>query len=724
MAGIIKALISSLGLRGRILGQFVNSTPWITTDRNITSEQLLRRVVGDVYACVSIVGAAVAESAKPELYVKKAANGRKYLNQTRSLSSKECRDFERRGHVGVDAQQVERVEDHPLLDLLHTINPMPFVGPYEFFEQASMYSDTARFFALIVKDGRGMPVEMWTLPPGPMKPKMDGNNLISHWEYHTGGTPIRFETDEILLHRRSGPATSQVELIMGFPPLQAVFDTSDTATKLTELLNNTITNRAVPPTIITVQGANREKITRVEKAWNRALSGRNSGSNAFVPDTISVQPVGWSNHDLEHSKLLKDIRERICNVFTVPVNFMTDASSNRANSEAGVYKMMRFAVRPRLRRLADTLNQTLVPMFDDSNVLIISFPDPVPEDEELTIKRNVAYVGSGIWTPNEARETEGNEPLPGGDELKPNQPQQFGGFGGPPSQDDQAKQHRSGTDCECNPQVISKQHDGPGEKPQAPGLRAALVRIFQRQLAEILGNFKSGSTDITTKDERPIALLGTNEFDRLILDLDTADVSVIKDTQVFLNAQIELGVANGSQQMRALGFAFELKPEAAIEFVRTEQAAFIRRFATKVNSTTNQALRDQFEIALRLGENIGQIKRRVREVFVNATSARAETIARSETKRALESGQRSSYVKAGVTQMQWIAGPDACPFCQQFDNRIVGTSEAFATQGDSVIADFTLDDGSTSSRTMNLNFSDTPHPPLHPNCTCFIVPVV
>ena len=214
MGSILKALIGSLGGRSRILGQFVNSAPWYTTNRSVTSDDLLKRVVGDVYACVSVVAAAVAESAKPELYVKRLSGGRKFQTSTRALSRKQCNEWNRRGHVGIEAEDVERVEDHKILDLLHTINPMPFVGPYEFFEQASMYSDTARFFALIVKDSRGMPIELWTLPPGPMRPKMDKGNLISHWEYHTGGTPIRFETDEILLHRRSGPATSQVELIM------------------------------------------------------------------------------------------------------------------------------------------------------------------------------------------------------------------------------------------------------------------------------------------------------------------------------------------------------------------------------------------------------------------------------------------------------------------------------------------------------------------------------
>lgn len=723
MLGFFKALIPQFGTRIRILGQFLHGTgSWYETDRAITTDKLLQHVAGDVYACASLVAAAVAEAAQPELYVRKLANGRKYYASTRTLSRKECTEFHRRGHVGVEAENLERVLDHPLLDLLHKINPLPFVGPYEFFEQISLYSDVARFFALIVKDARGMPIELWTLPPGPMQPVIDGQNLIKHWKYGSGPTEIIFETEEILFHRRSGPARDIKELIMGFPPLQAVFGDADTSRKLTELINTTIDNRAVPPTVITVAGANKEKITRIEKAWNRATRGRNAGRNAFIPDTIDVKAIGWSPNDLQYSQLQKDIRERICNAFHVPVSFFTDASSNLANASSGERKMMRFAVKPRLKRLADTLNQTLVPMFDDEpGKLLISFPDPVPEDEKMAILRNTAYVGK-ILTPNEIREELDMEPHEDGDGLKGNAPPMP--FGAPPPEAEPPKKFSAlSTQLTADSrQLTAKQHDGPGEAPQAPGLKTALVRIFRRQLAAILGNLKSGSAEITKDDDRT---LGQNDFDRLFLDLETWDLLVINSTREFLDAQVQLGVANGTQQVRGLGLAFDLKPTEAIEFVRTEQQTFIQQFATKVNETTARALRDQFDEALSLGENIGQLKKRVQGVFANATKARAEAIARSETKRALEAGQKASYVKAGVGQMQWIAGPGACPFCQQFDQRIIATGgENFANQGDVISADFRLDDGTSSRRQLNLDFSDTPHPPLHPNCTCFIVPVV
>lgn len=482
MLGIIertKALISRLGSRGRILGQFITDTPWFSTDRRSTTDQLLERVVGDVYACASLVAAAVAEAAKVELFVRKQPGDGKFLRPTRALTRKECTEFHRRGHVGIEAEDVERVLDHPLLDLLHTINPLPFVGPYEFFEQISLYSDVARYFGLIVKDTGGMPVELWTLPPGPMRPKMDKQNFISHWEYGVGAKPERFETDEILFHRRSGPAQDMIELIMGFPPLEAVFADADTSTRLSELLNNTIRNRGVPPMIITVQGANKEKLERNRKAWNRNIAGKQAGSAAFIPDTISVNPVGWSPNDLQHSQLLKDLRERVCNAYFVPVSFFTDASSNLANAASGERKMMKFAVKPRLRRLADTLNQTLVPMFDPSGRLVISFPDPVPEDEKLTILRHVSYVDK-ILTSNEIRAELGEDPLPGGDEFKKPEPMQFGGA--PPG----GAQPGAEPPKKALHNIQHKDHDGPGESPKAPGLQTALVREFNRQRDEVL----------------------------------------------------------------------------------------------------------------------------------------------------------------------------------------------------------------------------------------------
>ena len=47
----------------------------------------------------------------------------------------------------------------------------------------------------------------------------------------------------------------------------------------------------------------------------------------------------------------------------------------------------------------------------------MTFRDAVPEDKQFTVEENVAYVNGRIITPNEARETIGRKPLPGGDEL-------------------------------------------------------------------------------------------------------------------------------------------------------------------------------------------------------------------------------------------------------------------------------------------------------------------
>ena len=77
--------------------------------------------------------------------------------------------------------------------------------------------------------------------------------------------------------------------------------------------------------------------------------------------------------------------------------------------------------------------------------------------------------------------------------------------------------------------------------------------------------------------------------------------------------------------------------------------------------------------------------------------ARAMTIARTETARALVQGNLERYKDAGVTQIEWITA-DPCPICEEFEGMIVPMGDEFG-------------DGVTE-------------PPAHPNCVCDVLPVI
>jgi SPP1 gp7 family putative phage head morphogenesis protein len=107
--------------------------------------------------------------------------------------------------------------------------------------------------------------------------------------------------------------------------------------------------------------------------------------------------------------------------------------------------------------------------------------------------------------------------------------------------------------------------------------------------------------------------------------------------------------------------------------------------------------------------NAGHVPQRVvslTDTYIEQKIAeRARTIARTETMRALNAGERATWEAAideglmdETEQREWIITPDdrLCDVCEAMDGKIVGVDE-----------DFTLPTGETVEG-----------PPAHPNCRC------
>lgn len=142
------------------------------------------------------------------------------------------------------------------------------------------------------------------------------------------------------------------------------------------------------------------------------------------------------------------------------------------------------------------------------------------------------------------------------------------------------------------------------------------------------------------------------------------------------------------------------------------------RFAASVSETSADTIRSIVAEAADQALTVSEVRARVRERF-DGNVDRAQRIARSETIRASNRGAEELYRQAGVERKRWVTAPDECPFCSQFDGRVVEVGAAFAEQGQTLDAEV---EGRT--RQMRLDYEAVPTPPLHPNCRCTIVAVL
>jgi SPP1 gp7 family putative phage head morphogenesis protein len=92
--------------------------------------------------------------------------------------------------------------------------------------------------------------------------------------------------------------------------------------------------------------------------------------------------------------------------------------------------------------------------------------------------------------------------------------------------------------------------------------------------------------------------------------------------------------------------------------VRAELKKLSVRFASDVNETTVNRIREQLSEGIQKGEGADDLASRVQEVFSVAKKSRTVVIARTETLRAANSAHALAYQQAGVQKWEWLSVED------------------------------------------------------------------
>ena len=143
-------------------------------------------------------------------------------------------------------------------------------------------------------------------------------------------------------------------------------------------------------------------------------------------------------------------------------------------------------------------------------------------------------------------------------------------------------------------------------------------------------------------------------------------------------------------------------------------AASTKKMSQNFDSETLDQLNATLSEGLGASESISELSDRVASVYDQASSWRSDRVARTEAQSASNAATLDAYQQNPVVvSMTWYANPGACEYCAELDGTTVGTEEIFVAQGDSV------DVGDDS---FQADYGDIETPPLHPNCSCTIVP--
>jgi SPP1 gp7 family putative phage head morphogenesis protein len=112
--------------------------------------------------------------------------------------------------------------------------------------------------------------------------------------------------------------------------------------------------------------------------------------------------------------------------------------------------------------------------------------------------------------------------------------------------------------------------------------------------------------------------------------------------------------------------------QSALEWIETRSLLL----AKSMNKTTLDALRLALKEGFELGESIPQLTKRLESYFSEAQKYRAEMIARTEVISALNEGALDRYSKENIKEVEFLASPDACSECSQFDAQLFNLSDS------------------------------------------------
>lgn len=209
---------------------------------------------------------------------------------------------------------------------------------------------------------------------------------------------------------------------------------------------------------------------------------------------------------------------------------------------------------------------------------------------------------------------------------------------------------------------------------------------------------------------RGIADVNVHELEQRIARRDTWQPIADALYQALMASTLQ-GVETGRRQIErdvfgivernASGIDWELAAERALEWLLSYVPELTYAGVYNLQSTTLAAFRREVGRYIADGRTMGQLREALAVLF---GEERANRIAVTEVTRTFMEGNIASWRESGVTEgKRWNTNRDeiVCPICRPLNDRVVALDATFNASGLRVMG-----------------------PPAHPNCRCWVSPVV
>lgn len=520
--------------------------------------------------------------------------------------------------------------------------------------------------------GRGLPREVWPLDP--TKVDRDFRDGTVRYAYRANHGKVDLDPDRVLEFVTPNPSN----MYDGWSPLRAVGIPMDISEFIDGYQWNWFRNGAWYPYALQTDMALPEGAPkRIRDEWMQTY-GPNSGRNEPVILHSGLRaesaPMGA---DLGLTALDEAARDKVLGAFRTPRSKVGySEAANKASMLAADIAWNAEVIQPLLVLVDSVLDQKWLPIYGQGSRLTGAFDSPIPTDQEDLRADVQLMVSQGLITDNEARQLMGLEPIEGGDErykpfsVMPASNIRPGGsrasIAGPkagmrPSDEMVADARTPGitksfwTDERKDSHWMTYDKRLTRDERRWPPVMKRLFDLQEEDVWEAVKRHFGILSDAYEGWSRKKVAMALTKDSRL----DDIDQTVMSWTEEFTSKgkEVMTGIydsAGASATALVGGPDFDLQNPRAARWLEQRSV----NFATLVNQTTAQQVRQELSDALMEGESIDEMSERLAALFDRARDYRADRIARTETHASVNAGQFDGYSQAGVQYKAWMSARD------------------------------------------------------------------
>ena len=543
-----------------------------------------------------------------------------------------------------------------------------------------------------VTDSKGRIVELWGVHPATVRIVADEHGLIKGYiQRYRGKNVATFLPPEISRFQ----LPSVVNDLYGHSPLESVMQEVNLDIQALRANKAIFDNGFKPSVIVRMKDGVKDTVERLASIINQRHAGASQQHGIVAVSGVEdIQPYAQTLKDMEFTALRELTTIKVANAYGVPAIFLNQRGTSRYTTiNAEERQFYNGRIKPLQDLVAEVFTEDIIHSFDPE--LAFYFNEPDFNDTDAIRADALKANATGILDDDEIRETYFFLPKKTPEQLKADEarrqaaetPATTGSNPTTPATDKQPDD-AAGTSATTAPakKSLSKGFTQPQiETMRAEresihdGLEAAIhpsiVDYFSKQEGTYLGKLATTFKSLPSNSKKVQKAVIDDLIDPYFTDSAPDDHSLAIILYTDLSPSLVAGVAAAVGQINAAGQVAggvaggTTGPDLAISFSMgtTAQSKVVDDYLLKnaldhakgINDTTKGQLKDTLREGIGQGEGIPELRNRVKDVFSEASTNRANTIARTETAQAFEAANQQAMQESGVVSRQaWLTAND------------------------------------------------------------------